>query len=469
MSRFQVVRSLLVGLRGLAVVAVLLGSASAIEAQTVITLAWDANTEPDLAGYQVSYGTQSGVYSTIVDVGNVTSRSFTLTSGVVYYFAVKAYNSASPRQYSPYSAEVATGPGTNNRAPTLTQPANQTSSENADISLQLVASDPDDNPLTFSATGLPASLTVNATTGLVSGTLTYTSAGSYTVTATVSDGALTSSRTFAWTVTDVVGATPVTTYGIALGTADFNGDGKPDILWRNAVTGENYVWYMDGATRTGVASLTTVADPNWRIVATADFNGDGKPDLLWRNATRGENLVWFMDGVMRTGGAWLATVSDLNWKIVGTADFDGDGKPDILWRNATTGQNYVWYMNGVTRAGGTFLETVADPNWKIVGTGDLSGDGKPDLLWRNTSTGVNYAWYMNGVTRTGGAFLVTVTDLNWSMAVVADFNGDGKPDVLWRHSVTGENILWYLDGAARVGYEWVLTNADPNWQIGQRQ
>ena len=36
-----------------------------------ITLGWDANTEPDVAGYEVSYGIQSGVYSTIVDVGNV--------------------------------------------------------------------------------------------------------------------------------------------------------------------------------------------------------------------------------------------------------------------------------------------------------------------------------------------------------------------------------------------------------------
>ena len=30
-----------------------------------------------------------------------------------------------------------------------------------------------------------------------------------------------------------------------------NGDGKPDILWRNASTGENYVWYLDGVTVLG--------------------------------------------------------------------------------------------------------------------------------------------------------------------------------------------------------------------------
>ncbi len=75
-------------------------------APTGVTLAWDPNTEPDVAGYEVSYGTQSGVYSTTVDVGSVTSAPLTLTSDSLYYFAVRAYTSSSPRLYSPYSTEV---------------------------------------------------------------------------------------------------------------------------------------------------------------------------------------------------------------------------------------------------------------------------------------------------------------------------------------------------------------------------
>ena len=71
------------------------------------------------------------------------------------------------------------------------------------MSLQLAASDPDGNPLTYSATGLPAGLGINPNTGLISGTLTFTSAGTYTVTATASDGAATDSKAFSWTVTDV--------------------------------------------------------------------------------------------------------------------------------------------------------------------------------------------------------------------------------------------------------------------------
>jgi len=78
---------------------------SAVAAAQSATLAWNANTESDLAGYRVQYGTVSGNPSTTVDVGNVTQRQFTgLQAGVTYYFRVKAYNTANDE--SAPSAEV---------------------------------------------------------------------------------------------------------------------------------------------------------------------------------------------------------------------------------------------------------------------------------------------------------------------------------------------------------------------------
>src|SRR5689334_17386917 len=71
------------------VVAGLLGTASALQAATV---QWDANPEPDIAGYKLSYGTQTGVYTTAIDVGNVTTYSVTLTPGTRYFFVLQAYN-----------------------------------------------------------------------------------------------------------------------------------------------------------------------------------------------------------------------------------------------------------------------------------------------------------------------------------------------------------------------------------------
>ena len=64
------------------------------------TLSWDANTEPDIAGYRVYYkagssGQPSGDYDVIIDVGNVTSKTIEgLEESIVYYFAVTAYDTS---------------------------------------------------------------------------------------------------------------------------------------------------------------------------------------------------------------------------------------------------------------------------------------------------------------------------------------------------------------------------------------
>ena len=85
------------------------------------TLAWNANTESNLAGYRVQYGTVSGSPSTTIDVGRVTSRQITgLQPGATYYFRVVAYNTSG--QTSTPSAQVSyTVPGTSTpTSPTLT-------------------------------------------------------------------------------------------------------------------------------------------------------------------------------------------------------------------------------------------------------------------------------------------------------------------------------------------------------------
>lgn len=76
------------------------------------TLSWTAPTTnsdgtalTDLAGYKVYYGTTSGVYSSNVDAGNVTSYQLTgLTDGATYYFAITAYDTSGNQ--SAYSSQV---------------------------------------------------------------------------------------------------------------------------------------------------------------------------------------------------------------------------------------------------------------------------------------------------------------------------------------------------------------------------
>ncbi|MGB9700610.1 MAG: InlB B-repeat-containing protein [Thermodesulfobacteriota bacterium] len=75
-----------------------------------IRIAWDPNTESDLAGYKVYYGTSSRNYGTPIDVGNVTTYTIgNLAAGQTYYIAVTAYDTSNNE--SDYSNEVS-GPAT---------------------------------------------------------------------------------------------------------------------------------------------------------------------------------------------------------------------------------------------------------------------------------------------------------------------------------------------------------------------
>lgn len=67
--------------------------ASVVLGRSSVKVGWNANPEPNVAGYKVLLGTSSGTFSKVQNVGNVTSHSFTgLSSETTYYFAVQAYD-----------------------------------------------------------------------------------------------------------------------------------------------------------------------------------------------------------------------------------------------------------------------------------------------------------------------------------------------------------------------------------------
>lgn len=230
-------------------------------------------------------------------------------------------------------------------------------------------------------------------------------------------------------------AAPGAGWGIAA-KGDFNNDGKTDLLWRNQTTGQNMIQYMNGIVQlpgTTAVNLPTILPP-WTIAGVGDFGTsaanpvlDGKVDILLRNTSTGAHTIWFMNGATRTGSATLPTIG-APWTIVAVGDLGTnsttpalDGKTDILLENPSTGAHTLWFMNGATRTGSVALPTIAPP-WTIVGVGDFgtsnvnpASDGKQDILLRNPSTGANTIWYMNGFNRTGSSSLTPLIGANWKI------------------------------------------------------
>ncbi|MDH6139716.1 hypothetical protein P3T35_001716 [Kitasatospora sp. GP30] len=91
------------------------------------------------------------------------------------------------------------GSGSGSGTVTVTTPGNQTGTVGTAASLQISAGDTASGTLSYSASGLPAGLSINSSTGLISGTPTTAGTSNVTVTATDSTGP-TGTTTFSWTI-----------------------------------------------------------------------------------------------------------------------------------------------------------------------------------------------------------------------------------------------------------------------------
>ena len=132
------------------VVCIIVGLIASNAMAAQVTLAWDPNTESDLAGYRVHYGTASGSYTSHTDVHNVTSFTVTgLTAGQTYYFAATAYDTSGNE--SGYSNPLSYAVPAANGAPTT--PATPTGASsalvNTSITFSTSATDPNGNSLEY--------------------------------------------------------------------------------------------------------------------------------------------------------------------------------------------------------------------------------------------------------------------------------------------------------------------------------
>jgi hypothetical protein len=243
------------------------------------------------------------------------------------------------------------------------------------------------------------------------------------------------------------------------GTTGSNTNAHPGLVWVNPQgalpsisPGASQIWFLGGPQGTTVVGGTDLGiGPSSMIaVGMADFNGDGTPDVVWQLPVGGFTQVWFLAG--NQGGTYSSSanlVEQNSWRIAAVADLDGDGHPDLVWQDPATGTSQVWFMNGALGATLSGSAGLSGPNsWRIVGAADFDGNGHADLVWQDPATGVSQVWFMGGAQGTDIIGSAALSRPNaWRIARVMDFDGDGHPDLVWQDPVTGASQAWLLGGA----------------------
>ncbi len=75
------------------------------------------------------------------------------------------------------------------------------------------------------------------------------------------------------------------------------------------------IWLVNGTTLSSSVQIATQGDLNWGIAGVGDFDGDGKPDILWRNSTTGQDAIWLMNGTTFSSSVSINTVPGSDWSI----------------------------------------------------------------------------------------------------------------------------------------------------------
>ncbi|MCL8011018.1 VCBS repeat-containing protein [Streptomyces sp. AS02] len=190
---------------------------------------------------------------------------------------------------------------------------------------------------------------------------------------------------------------PTTVTAVPFG--DLSGDRCNDVLVRYSSGALRLYKPGCGAAVKPSTSYTTLATSGWTqynaLTSPGDVSGDGRPDLIARQASTG--TVYLYKGTSTGKLAARVKLYD-NWKgykkIVGVGDITGDGRPDLLAQDTA---NTLWRYDG--KGDGTFAARVkVFADWggsynAVVGIGDITDDGRPDLVSRDTS---GNAWRNSG-------------------------------------------------------------------------
>lgn len=249
----------------------------------------------------------------------------------------------------------------------------------------------------------------------------------------------------------------------AMAVADFDNDGKPDVaIAHTAPSNRVAVFINTTQAGDGVASFASPVDfalgAQPRDILAADFDGDGKIDLVTANSQSDTTANWtVLRNTSAAAGAASFSVNNLGGPAntlnrLASGDFNLDGKPDLAIQ-AFAAQNIYVYLNTSNAGSISFAAPTTLPTGTYSGSGnagipvaDYNRDGRPDIAFARGGDNGRISFFRN---RTGAGagtaqFDIAVADLDSDPAsdtasidagmgpselISADFNRDGQPDV----------------------------------------
>ena len=199
--------------------------------------------------------------------------------------------------------------------------------------------------------------------------------------------------------------------------ADFNGDGKADLVTANPKTGVIAIRLSTGGGFTlpvEFPSCSGCAD-----IVAGDFNGDGRLDVATGNYSGVVVLRGNGDGTFQSPIVSIPAVAEV--PLI-AADFNGDGILDLAWVDGTAGGTLIGKGDGTFSAGQSLIG--AD----YLAVGDVNGDGRPDLVGISARNDLALVWINRGANGFQEPLQFAIPAAG--PAVLADVNGDGFPDLL---------------------------------------
>jgi hypothetical protein len=239
--------------------------------------------------------------------------------------------------------------------------------------------------------------------------------------------------------------------------ADFNGDGRPDVVASSWRMGNSFVWYENpgaGSEAEWKSHVIDAGQAETRTVAAADFNRDGRPDVL--GGVTGAGIVLWYENQGNASQPWKRHVIDLTAHPMHghPVDLDQDGDLDVVMafgaaaQGSTGYHEIVWYENvGRPGNGARWIKHLVGERFQFgfeAVAADLDGDGRLEVVASSGASG-EVAWFQHGGDP-AGTWTKHALHSGWPtvfQVLAGDLNRDGRLDIVAIANRPALELRWW--------------------------